>query len=242
MTARTIQPPDPAAMAQALSAWMDGETLPGGVDETQLLDWMGIDESARMVWQDWHLAGDLLRQSHADELVQTALPVESAAWMAGLQQALSRTRVASSDEDVLAEMHGTQEVAVPEPVQLPAVRQAPASHHVDHFETRREPANDGVWRWKLAAGFASVAAVALLGWNVLALQPQVNSLALLAQPSPLAGQQQTPAEPPTEPTPPAMADAGSLPDHQLQDMLAAHAQIGGQSLLPDLTVASLDVR
>ena len=116
MTARTIQPPDPAAMAQALSAWMDGETLPGGVDETQLLDWMGIDESARMVWQDWHLAGDLLRQSHADELVQTALPVESAAWMAGLQQALSRTRVASSDEDVLAEMHGTQEVAVPEPV------------------------------------------------------------------------------------------------------------------------------
>jgi sigma-E factor negative regulatory protein RseA len=31
----------------------------------------------------------------------------------------------------------------------------------------RQAANDGVFRWKLVAGFASVAAVAAIGWNVL---------------------------------------------------------------------------
>ncbi|MEZ7828783.1 MAG: sigma-E factor negative regulatory protein [Brachymonas denitrificans] len=239
MTARTTQTPDPAAMAQALSAWMDGETLPDGVEEAQLLDWLDSDGAGRMAWQHWHLAGDMLRQSHADELVQTALPVETPAWMAGLQQALAQTRVASMNEEVLAERPGAQEVSPAEPVQPPAVQQAPVPQRIDRFDTGREPANDGIWRWKLAAGFASVAAVALLGWNVLTLQHQNGSMALLAQQTPAPEQPLAQAELPVQAV---VADAGSLPETQLEEMLAAHAQVGGQSLLPELTVASLDVR
>ena len=35
----------------------------------------------------------------------------------------------------------------------------------------RPAANDGVFRWKLVAGLASVAAVAAVGWNLLATVP-----------------------------------------------------------------------
>lgn len=219
MIARTQPLSDPAELAQALSAWMDGEALPEGLDSSQLLDWAAQDTQARADWQGWHLAGDVLRQTHADAQVRTARPVESAAWMAGLQHALAQTQVASAREDVLDE---------------PAVLPQPA--RVEQFDIRRESANDGAGRWKLAAGFASVAAVALLGWNVWTVQPQSGSMAMLAQ-RPAAAEHTLDAAPQAQMV--AQGDAAQL-EPQLQAMVAAHAQIGGQSLLPELTVASMD--
>ena len=79
------------------------------------------------------------------------------------------------------------------------------------------PAND--WIWKLAAGVASVAAVAAVGWNV------AGGMAPTAQPQ-LA----------TAPAPSVAAVAAANPasmmrDPRLDELLAAHRQFGGTSVL-----------
>jgi sigma-E factor negative regulatory protein RseA len=78
--------------------------------------------------------------------------------------------------------------------------------------TQHEAAND--WRWKLVAGVASVAAVAAVGWNVWGTTASVN-----AQPQLAAAPAATPQ----------MAEA-SMPmirDPRLDQLLAAHRQLGG---------------
>jgi sigma-E factor negative regulatory protein RseA len=79
------------------------------------------------------------------------------------------------------------------------------------------PAND--WIWKLAAGVASVAAVAAVGWN-------------------LAGGMASPAQPQlaAAPVPSAAAVAAASPasmmrDPRLDDLLATHRQFGATSVL-----------
>lgn len=78
-------------------------------------------------------------------------------------------------------------------------------------------AND--WRWKLTAGFASLAAVAAVGWNVWgssngAGQPQLASASTGA--------------------PATLAAANEMPmirDSHLDQLLAAHRQLGGATAL-----------
>lgn len=230
MTGPTLHTPEPALLAQSLSAWMDGEALPDGMDEKTLLAWMTQDIGAREAWQDWHVAGDILRQGHADAQLATWLPVESAQWMVRMQQALAATSVATEQEDVFAES--------------PEQNRVSTAHKPERFDTTRTPANDGVWRWKLAAGFASVAAVGLLAWNVLVMQPQSGGMALMTQAPSAQGVQATTGVAPAGLPVAALTDTGTtaeLPDTHLQELLVAHAQVGGQSLLPELTVASTDM-
>ena len=87
----------------------------------------------------------------------------------------------------------------------------------------RPAANDGSFRWKMVAGFASVAAVAAVGWTVVtgtgtgAQQPQ---LAGVAAPQGAAG---------------ATVAAGTqgvmIRDARLDEILEAHRQFGGASAL-----------
>lgn len=79
-------------------------------------------------------------------------------------------------------------------------------------------ANDGVFRWKLVAGFASLAAVAAVGWNLAA--PLLPS----AQPQ-LAGA--TPRAPGVVTT----ASGPMLRDPRLDELLEAHRQLGGATAL-----------
>jgi sigma-E factor negative regulatory protein RseA len=79
------------------------------------------------------------------------------------------------------------------------------------------PAND--WIWKLAAGVASVAAVAAVGWNL------AGGMAPAAQPQLAAA-----------PVPSAAAVAAASPasmmrDPRLDDLLATHRQFGATSVL-----------
>lgn len=77
-------------------------------------------------------------------------------------------------------------------------------------------AND--WRWKVAAGFASVAAVAAVGWNMwgagtAGTQPQLAAAPVAA---------------------PAVVEASAAPmmrDPRLDKLLAAHRQLGGATAL-----------
>lgn len=103
-------------------------------------------------------------------------------------------------------------------------------------------ANDGVFRWKLVAGFASLAAVAAVGWNLLVTVPT----------SPVSGAQlaQVPAAPPATGAAVGAMDGqqqrgqtvavdtrqGTLiRDAGLERLLAEHRQNGGMSALQNPT-------
>ena len=84
-------------------------------------------------------------------------------------------------------------------------------------------ANDASMRWKLLAGVASVAAVAAVGWSVLATG---TGGAPAAQPQ-LAVAPQQQAAPVL-----ARSEAGvMIRDPRLDELLAAHRQFGGASAL-----------
>ncbi|CAM3632943.1 sigma-E factor negative regulatory protein [Paracidovorax anthurii] len=95
------------------------------------------------------------------------------------------------------------------------------------IEAQDEAANAAVFRWKMVAGLASLAAVGVLGWNGLnALQQSDGGaqLASIAAPGQVQGA-----------TIAATEVAGSqqvmLRDPRLDELLAAHKQYGGASAL-----------
>lgn len=79
----------------------------------------------------------------------------------------------------------------------------------------RAAAND--WRWKLAAGFASVAAVAAIGWNLTG-----SGIGPTSQPQLAAAPAGVSA---------AVQPASMIRDPQLDRLLAAHRQLGGATAL-----------
>jgi sigma-E factor negative regulatory protein RseA len=84
-------------------------------------------------------------------------------------------------------------------------------------------AND--WRWKLVAGFASVAAVAAVGWNVwgsAGLQPAAQPQ-LAAAPASVLPAGVLPVA--------AASSAAMIRDPRLDQLLAAHRQFGGATAL-----------
>jgi sigma-E factor negative regulatory protein RseA len=82
--------------------------------------------------------------------------------------------------------------------------------------SERAAAND--WRWKVAAGVASVAAVAAIGWNMTA-----GGVPSTAQPQLAAA--------PAGVTAAAVQPASMIRDPQLDRLLAAHRQLGGATAL-----------
>ena len=110
----------------------------------------------------------------------------------------------------------------------PLVQVAPAPREAAPH-AQDAAANASVFRWKLAAGFASLAAVAALGWNAyLGLGGTAPQGAQLAA-----------AQPPAEAVAPAfVATAGGpqgqqimIRDPRLDELLAAHKQFGSTSAL-----------
>jgi sigma-E factor negative regulatory protein RseA len=84
-------------------------------------------------------------------------------------------------------------------------------------------ANDSSMRWKLLAGVASVAAVAAVGWSVMATGA-----------GGLSSSQPQLASAPQQPVAPVLArsEAGlMIRDARLDELLAAHRQFGGASAL-----------
>jgi sigma-E factor negative regulatory protein RseA len=98
---------------------------------------------------------------------------------------------------------------------LAAVGQQPARQEPAR---RQEAVNDSSFRWKLVAGFASLAAVAAIGWTVvgsLAGKSEQGQLAAGAGGTVLAGTERGPM----------------IRDPRLDEFLAAHRQLGGASAL-----------
>ena len=146
------------------------------------------DGGAREIWHTYHLIGDVLRSG---EHVNGSVP---AAFLGRLQLRLRQ-------EPPLC--GGGQGTGRADAVFLPVPQTA---------------ANDPSFRWKVAAGVSTVAAVAALGWAAvggIVAKPELAQLAV---------------------APPAAVVTASerglmIRDAHLDEFLAAHRQLGGASAL-----------
>lgn len=150
------------------------------------------DPAGREAWQTYHLIGDVLRSG---ELARGSAP---AAFLGRLQVRLREEQNA--------------------PLQLdPSVSQ---TRPAPGFPA--EPAaNDGLFRWKLLAGVASLAAVAAVAWSVGGAARAPDGPAMAA------------AQPRSQPVVVQAATPGQvmIRDPRLDEFLAAHRQFGGASAL-----------
>jgi sigma-E factor negative regulatory protein RseA len=123
---------------------------------------------------------------------------------------------------------------------LAADAQAPAAPVPSRpaVAVRGEAANDALFRWKLASGFASVVAVAAIGWNVLSTNVPVGAGGTqLVQSSPAVVPVATggPTGAAVAPTPEVRPVVVATPqgrvirDAELERLLAAHRQHGSMS-------------
>jgi sigma-E factor negative regulatory protein RseA len=158
-------------------------------------------EDGQTTWQLYHLVGDVLR---SPELAQH---------QHGTRSMVMRVREQLAQEP----LHGRLPEGAPVAAQIERPEAAVA-------------ANAAVYRWKLAAGFASLAAVAAIGWSSFAgLQGAGSPGAPLAA----AG----PAPVSSQPAAPVVAAAGNegqqvmIRDPRLDELLAAHKQFGSTSAL-----------
>ena len=188
---------------EMLSALADGQL--SGNALTQALEFSSQDEG-RETWQLYQLVGDVLRSP------ELARPVDNGDFLARL-----RTQLAQEAAPVAQAT-----------VSSPA---APAQPVLTQFTPPPQAANDSVFRWKMVAGLASLAAVATLVWSA------VGGLG-----GPPAGAQMAAVSAPVTASVSVQAPAVSLADNQapqqvmirdprLDELLAAHKQFGGTSAL-----------
>lgn len=160
------------------------------------------DEQALESWKAYHLIGDVLR---SPGLAPQASDVAF----------LSRLRTKLAQEPAVDVRPAVSAVAV-----LPA---KPAGWP----DTGREASNDNSFRWKMVAGFVSVAAVVAVAWNA-------GSGLLAPSAAPQLAQSAAPqlARPEAPQQVLVMSSQGPVVrDARLQELLAEHKQFGGASAL-----------
>lgn len=202
---------DLVAPDQALSALVDGE-----LDAALLDGLLAADEGRAEVFASWHtyqVIGDVLR---GNRVVATAQAPGD--FLAGVRERLR------SESAPVAQPVGEGRLLVQNPPA--ALVQVPA-------------ANDAVFRWKMVAGLASLAAVMAVSWTVLSGAPSGSGGA--------AGPQLASAPVPTQqaaapvavsaaaaPSNALVVNTGQGPlirDARLEELLAEHRQNGGMSAL-----------
>ncbi|WP_334133629.1 RseA family anti-sigma factor [Tepidimonas sp.] len=174
--------------------------------EAQAVPGGALDADDDLTWDAYHCIGEALRAQAAAQ-TQAADPAFVRAVMARIAQ---------------------------EPPAANPVSALPTAPTADVRRTPRPAANDAVFRWKMVAGVATLAAVLTLAWQAGALVGAPAGDAQLAQTSPLSAVV-APTAAVTVPTAAAMARPAGLPtatrDPQLDELLAAHRQWGGASAL-----------
>ncbi|RYF25222.1 MAG: anti-sigma factor [Comamonadaceae bacterium] len=147
------------------------------------------DPHSRQAWLTYHLIGDVLR---SEELAQGSV------------------RFAERLRDRLAKEPSFAIDTVARNVHLASTTGQPSEKY--------PAANDPSFRWKLVAGFASMAAVAAIGWTVVGTLGSKPEQAQLA------------ATPAASGTVLAAGERGTmLRDARLDELLAAHRQLGAAS-------------
>lgn len=160
---------------ELLSALVDGELTGPELEQALAL---AEDAQGQANWQLYHLVGDVLRSPdlahHSQHDLLSGLRAQLA--QEPPLQALSEPVAETAAAETAAESVSAPRVAVAsgvlEQVQAPTLASA---------QQRDPAANASVFRWKLAAGFASIAAVAAVGWQVLLVQAPTAIAPQLAQ-------------------------------------------------------------
>ena len=200
--------PDASADHEAVSALADG-MLSDDAFEAALAQ-VTQDAAASAAWYRYHAIGDALRAPQAP-----LVPAHDAAFVARFRQRLALELAAAPDVTAAAPMPTTT------PPQILPVPAAVA---------RQPAANDGLWRWKLVAGLASLSTAAVLAWAMGFTGDAGRTAPTLAQ----AGSPPvTVAAADARPAPVAVNSPNGLMlrDPVLDELLAAHHQLGGNSAL-----------
>ena len=205
------------AMVQAeeWSAWVDGELPPEAIDTLCAAG----DDSAPLsldAWHRYHLIGDVLRATAETTFVCS----DGALNIDGSRRAA---------QHIMA-----QAKLLPPAPAMPGLPLA-----VLPTTQRPQAANDGVFRWKMASGFASVIALVSLAWGMGGLTGGGNAGPTVAQIVPAASTAVAVADPVTVTTHQqddsavlvTTAHGQELRDVRLDQLLLAHRQAGGATAL-----------
>jgi sigma-E factor negative regulatory protein RseA len=174
---------------ETFSALFDGQ--PGSVAVLANLNTVAQAE-LHSNWNAYHLIGESLRTTALNQTAATAWGADPA-----FLQRLSAKLAYESVEKPIPQLVFSKPDVI---VASPAVA-----------------ANDGQFRWKLVAGFASLAAVMAVAWSVAGNAP-VASVPQLAQSA--EGQTWVTATP----------EGPMIRDPRLEELLSAHKQMGATSL------------
>jgi len=184
-------------IGDSLSALADGELH--GDAFSQTLAACERDPVLLANWHDYHLIGDVLRST------DLAASDGSSLFLKRLQSRLA---------------HEAQHPNVPSAVEISPENERPM---VSAESLRPQAAaNDPAFRWKMVAGFASMAAVAVTLWTQVASMGSTGlQLAKSSSPIPQVSESVMVASP----------QGAMLRDARLEELLAAHRQVGGNSAL-----------
>jgi sigma-E factor negative regulatory protein RseA len=196
---------------ERISALADGQL--SGVEFAATVELTALDGDARATWHLYHLVGEVLRSGESGTLARD-------------RDFLTRLNARlEAEPDARRDLKGNQNIP-----ELIAVEDRQTLEKGQHFQKTAAAANDGIFRWKLLAGCASLAAVAAISWSAVGLFNKAPDGALLARsgtspagqggPLLLAGAEET------LPGAPIM-----IRDRELDALLAAHRQSGGSSAL-----------
>lgn len=186
---------------ELVSALADGQLR--GEEFARAATLAGAAGDARATWHAYHLIGDVLRDGETGPLGQEA------AFMQKLQNRLAQEKKPLS----------------PVPAHPARLLESALVKRGESNEQKLQSANEAVFRWKMVAGLASLAAVTVIGWQAVSGFVFLNNSTTLAQAN---VNQQTAAVllPMVDAEPQVM-----LRDPQLDALLAAHRQFGGASAL-----------
>jgi sigma-E factor negative regulatory protein RseA len=189
-----------------LSALVDGELDAAHVDGLLATVHGGTESLA-----DWHsylVIGDVLRGAR---VVTTAQPPGE--FLAGIRERLR---------------------SEPTPAILPRSGGKTLVHTPQTVPERAPAANDSLFRWKLMAGFASLAAVMAVSWSVLSGTPSgAGGASSQLAAAPVAAESPVLAAA-TAPSTTVVVNTGQGPlirDARLEELLAEHRQNAGMSAL-----------
>lgn len=189
---------------ETISALADGQLR--GEEFVRAVEAATANAQALATWHAYHVVGDVLRSG------ELAACRQDVAFMARLKSRLRQ-----------------EQVPVPSlSARGPLAAQLQAARPLDRHIENRRAANESNLRWKLAAGFASLAAVAAIGWAGLTGWDQA------AGPPQQLAQAVVPAQPQAAQPVVAVVDSDGpvmIRDPRLDAFLAAHEQFGGTSAL-----------
>ena len=188
--------------SERLSALADGELMQE--EFPALFQACAQDSGAFGSWNTYHVIGEVLRSPGST--VQSA----DFAFLARLNQQLAKEPSFGTGPRPLAPLAGVDSIHTS--VSVVGEHRGPAS-------------NDGNFRWKMVAGFGCAAAVSAIAWSVTGLMlpaagPQLAQLGASAGGA--APQQVVVASP----------QGLMVRDARLEELLAAHKQLGATSALP----------